>query len=79
MKRNGAGPGVHLSSGSESLTSSSGSVLLLRTAAVTGLARSLSAALAPWRADRAVHDPGKTLLDLAVAVALASIFRPGGA
>jgi hypothetical protein len=70
VKRNGVGPGVHLSSGSESLISSSGAVLLLRIAAVSGLARSLSAALAPWRADRAVHDPGKTLLDLAVAVAL---------
>jgi hypothetical protein len=30
----------------------------------------MSAALAPWRAARAVHDPGKVLLDVAVAVAL---------
>ena len=56
--------------GGESLTSSSGAVLLLRTAAVSGLARSLSAALARWRTDRGVHDPGKTVLDLAVAIAL---------
>ena len=26
--------------------------------------------MAPWRAARAVHDPGKVLLDLAIAVAL---------
>ena len=30
----------------------------------------MSAALAPWRKPLAVHDPGKVLLDLAVAVAL---------
>ena len=36
----------------------------------TGLAAGLSAALAPWRKPLATHDPGKILLDLAVAVAL---------
>ena len=70
MKRNGVGPGVHLSVGGESLASSSGAVLLLRTAAVSGLSAFLSAGLAPWRPDRAAHDPGKTVLDLAVSVAL---------
>src|SRR3954453_19570973 len=44
--------------------------MLLATAGVSGLARGLSEVLAPWRADRTVHDPGKTVLDLAVAVAL---------
>src|SRR4051794_41900424 len=44
--------------------------MLLATAGVSGLARGLSEVLAPWRADRSVHDPGKTVLDLAVAVAL---------
>lgn len=70
MKRNCAGRGLHLSSGSESLTSSSGAVLLLRTAAVSGLAKGLSSVFAPWRTERGVHDPGKTVLDLAIAVAL---------
>lgn len=70
MKRNGAGPGLHLCSGSESLTSSSGAVLLLRTAAVSGLSKSLASALSPWRVDRSLHDPGKAVLDLAVAIAL---------
>jgi hypothetical protein len=57
-------------SGSESLTSSTGAVMLLRTVAVGRLGKELSARLAPWRAGRAVHDPGKTILDLALAVAL---------
>jgi hypothetical protein len=56
--------------GSESLISSAGGALLLQTASATGLDRSLSQALQPWRGRRAQHDPGKVLLDLAVAVAL---------
>jgi len=56
--------------GSESLISSAGGSLLLDTARVSGLAVGLSTALRTWRRPRAVHDPGKVLLDLAVAVAL---------
>ena len=37
---------------------------------MTGLDRQLSAGLQRWRAPRAVHDPGKIIADLAVAVAL---------
>ena len=44
--------------------------MLLSTARVSGLARALSDGLAPWRTTRSVHDPGKTVLDLAVAIAL---------
>ncbi|WP_301033761.1 IS1380 family transposase [Nocardioides sp.] len=54
----------------ESLISSSGALLLGEAARVAGLGRLLSSALAPWRPARAVHDPGKVLLDLASAVAL---------
>jgi hypothetical protein len=54
----------------ESLVSSSGGVLLGRTVDLSGLGRSLSAALSPWRSSRATHDPGKVLLDVATAVAL---------
>lgn len=54
----------------ESLVSSAGAVLLRQTLRCSGLHRAMSAALAPWRAPRAVHDPAKVLLDLAVAVAL---------
>jgi len=70
VKRNAVGSGVHLTSGSESLTSSTGAVTLLRTVAVSRLAKELSAQLAPCRAGRAVHDPGKTVLDVAIAIAL---------
>jgi hypothetical protein len=44
--------------------------MLLATAAVSGLAVGLSRALGSWRPARAVHDPGKTVLDLVVAIAL---------
>jgi hypothetical protein len=54
----------------ESLISSAGGSLLLDTARVTGLDRALSSSLSPWRSLRAVHDPGKVILDLAVALAL---------
>lgn len=42
----------------------------MQTAQVSGLTQQLSAQLARWRPTRSVHDPGKTLLDLAVAIAL---------
>ncbi len=44
--------------------------MLLQTAAISGLAEGLSRALSPWRSARSVHDPGKTVLDLAVGIAL---------
>jgi len=56
--------------GSESLISSAGGALLIETAAAVGLHQALSEGLRPWRGRRAVHDPGKVLLDLAVAVGL---------
>jgi hypothetical protein len=62
--------GLVLDAGRESLISFSGALLIQRTIAVTGLDRGLSVALAPWRPDRARHDPGKVLLDLATTLAL---------
>jgi hypothetical protein len=50
--------------------SRAGSVLLIETVRKTGLDQAISAALATWRKPRAIHDPGKTLLDIALAVAL---------
>lgn len=44
--------------------------MLLATARVSGLAEALSDGLARWRAARSVHDPGKTVVDLAVAIVL---------
>lgn len=54
----------------ESLVSSAGGVLLRQTLRCSGLEKSMSAALAPWRAPRSVHDPAKVLCDLVTAVAL---------
>ena len=45
-------------------------MLLVTTATTVGLDRAMSAALEPWRPPLAVHDPGKVLLDLAIAVAI---------
>lgn len=69
MKRNRCG-GFRVEAGRESLISSTGASLLVQTAQVSGLALGLSRQLAPWRAVRSFHDPGKTVLDLAVAIAL---------
>jgi hypothetical protein len=56
--------------GGESLVSHAGGVLLVETARRSGLARELSARCRVWRRPLAVHDPGKIVLDLALAVAL---------
>jgi hypothetical protein len=69
VKRNHV-PSLVLDPVRESLVSSSGALLVKEAIRVADLGRRLSDALAPWRAGRAVHDPGKVLLDLATAVAL---------
>jgi hypothetical protein len=51
------------------LVAHAGTVLLVRTAEKIGLVKGLSQALARWRKPLATHDPGKTVLDLAIAVA----------
>jgi hypothetical protein len=56
--------------GGESLVSHAGGALLVATAGVTGLSGELSTRLGLWRRPWAIHDPGKIVLDLAVAVAL---------
>jgi hypothetical protein len=63
-------PSVVLDLARASLVSSAGGLLLRETVRGSGLQRALSSALAPWRGARAVHDPGKVLVDVAVAVAL---------
>ena len=44
--------------------------MVQQTVRLSGLAGELSTALGSWRPARAVHDPGKVLLDVATAVAL---------
>ncbi|MFE3238569.1 transposase, partial [Kitasatospora indigofera] len=69
-KRIGSYPRVRIQGDGDGVISQAGGVLLVETVRKTGLDSAISAALEPWRKPRAVHDPGKALLDLALAVAL---------
>jgi hypothetical protein len=69
-KRIGSYPCVRIEGGGRAVVSRAGGVLLVETVRKSGLDIAISAALAPWRRPRAVHDPGKILLDVALAVAL---------
>ncbi|GAA0960522.1 IS1380 family transposase [Streptomyces rhizosphaericus] len=69
-KRIGSYPRVRTEGGGRGVVSQAGGVLLVETVRRTGLDQAISAALAPWRRPRAVHDPGKILLDVVLAVAL---------
>lgn len=66
----GSYPRVRVEGGGRGVVSQAGAVLLVETVRKSGLDSAISAALAPWRKQRAVHDPGKVLLDVALAVAL---------
>ena len=63
-------PKVIVSADGKGLVSGAGGLLVAETLRVTGLAAGLSQGLVRWRPARAVHDPGKVIADLAVAVAL---------
>ncbi|MGQ4437071.1 IS1380 family transposase [Streptomyces sp. SAS_260] len=71
-KSSGSYPRVRVEGGGRGVVSQAGSVLLVETVRKAGLDAAISAGLTPWRKPRAVHDPGKVLLDVALAVA------PGG-
>ncbi|MCX4851744.1 IS1380 family transposase [Streptomyces sp. NBC_00893] len=74
MKKSiGCYPRVRVEGSGRAVVSQAGGVLLVETARKAGLDRAISAALAPWRKPRAVHDPGKILLDVALAVALGGV------
>lgn len=68
-KRSGLFPQVQVDETASGAVSQAGAVVLVETARASGLDRSLSAALAPWRAPTAVLDPGKILIDVAVSLA----------
>ena len=70
MNLTAARPKIRVSADGTGIISQSGAVLLTKVLNVTGLDRQLSAGLQRWQAPRAVHDPGKVIADLAVAVAL---------
>ena len=69
-KRIGSYPRVRTEGGGRTVVSQAGGVLLVETVRKAGLDTAISAALTPWRKARTVHDPGKILLDVALAVAL---------
>ncbi len=61
---------IAVSDDGQGTVSHAGALLLTETARITGLQAGLSAGLGHWRPPRAVHDPGKIVTDLAVAVTL---------
>jgi len=63
-------PSVHVDTAGAGVVSQAGGVLLVEALRTSGLDRELSRALAPWRKPLAVHDPGKTVSDLAMTLAL---------
>jgi len=63
-------PKIAVSADGTGIVSHAGGLLLTETARVTGLQAALTAGLTGWRPARAVHDPGKIVTGLAVAVAL---------
>ncbi|MFE2136826.1 IS1380 family transposase, partial [Streptomyces sp. NPDC059466] len=69
-ERSGSYPHVRVEGTGDGAVSQAGGVLLVETVRRAGLDAALSTALAPWREPRTVHDPGKVVLDLALAVAL---------
>ncbi len=69
-KRIGSYPRLRVEGGGRGVVSQAGAVLLVETVRKSGLDAAISAALVPWRRPRTVHDPGKIVLDVALAVAL---------
>jgi hypothetical protein len=69
-KPTGLYPSLTLDTAGAGVVSHAGAVLLTTTVTATGLGQALSTALARWRHPNAVHDPGKIVCDLAVALAL---------
>jgi hypothetical protein len=70
VKITGLYPRVRVDTSATAAVGQAGGVLLIRTVAVTGLDRALSAGLVRWRKPLAVHDPGKIITDLALSLAL---------
>lgn len=69
-RRIGSYPRVRVEGGGSGVVSQTGAVLLAETVRKVGPDTAVSAAPALWRKPRTVHDPGKVLLDIALATAL---------
>lgn len=70
MKVTGRYPRATVDTAKVAAVGQAGGVLLTETLRVSGLMVALSTALAPWAKPDAIHDPGKIVTDLAVALAL---------
>jgi hypothetical protein len=70
MQNTARRPKLTVSADGSGIVSQAGALLLTQTLRLTGLDSGLSAGLARWHTDRAVHDPGKIIADLAVTLAL---------
>jgi hypothetical protein len=70
MKNTARRPGITVSADGRGLVSQAGVLLPVEAARISGLGQGLSAGLARWRAPRALHDPGKIITDLVVALVL---------
>ena len=70
MQNSARRPKITVSADGKGLVPQAGVLLLAEALRVTGLGQGLAGGLARWRAPRAVHDPGKILTDLAMALAL---------
>lgn len=63
-------PSLKVDTAGTGVVSNAGATLLAQTMTKVGLDRALSTVLGRWRRPTAVHDPGKIVADLAIAVAL---------
>ena len=63
-------PRVNVDAAGSGVVSQAGGLALTETVRASGIDRSLSRALVPWRKPLAVHDPAKVVLDLAVTLTL---------
>ena len=63
-------PRLHVDTNGSGAVGQAGGVLLVETIRTSGIDSAMSTALRPWRKPLAIHDPGKIVLDLAVALAL---------
>jgi hypothetical protein len=70
MQNTARRPRITVSDDGQGIVSHVGALLPTETARITGRAAGLSGGLARWQQSRAVHDAGKIVADLAVAVAL---------
>jgi Transposase DDE domain group 1 len=70
MHTTGLYPSLQVDTAGSAAVGQAGGVVLVEAIRTSGLDRSLSTALTPWRRPLAVHDPGKIVLDLVVALAL---------